>query len=52
MCVLQTSSQRPVYPQTRPPPIPAMQGAKAAPAAAQPTQVCKILLRNIKFSNL
>ncbi|XP_044026460.1 uncharacterized protein si:dkey-81h8.1 isoform X3 [Siniperca chuatsi] len=36
----QAPSQRPVYPQTRPPPVPAVQ---AAPAAAEPSQVAVVV---------
>ncbi|XP_008330005.1 uncharacterized protein LOC103394463 [Cynoglossus semilaevis] len=36
----QTRSQRPVYPQTRPPAVPAVQ---AAPAAAEPSQVAVVV---------
>lgn len=39
VCVLQPSSQRPTYPQTRPPPVPAVQALQAAAAAAEPSQV-------------
>ncbi|KAM7372747.1 hypothetical protein PAMP_007645 [Pampus punctatissimus] len=39
------SSQRPVYPQSRPPPVPAVHAVQAAPAAAEPsaTQVAVVV---------
>ncbi|KAK2921430.1 hypothetical protein Q8A73_000915 [Channa argus] len=37
------SSQRPVYPQSRPPPAPAVQAVHAAPAAAGPSQVTVVV---------
>ncbi|KAI3358469.1 hypothetical protein L3Q82_014706 [Scortum barcoo] len=39
----QTPSQRPVYPQTRPPPVPAVQAVQASPAAAEPSQVAVVV---------
>lgn len=38
-CVPQPSSQRPVYPQTHPPPGPSVQTVPAAPADVEPSQV-------------
>lgn len=46
LCVAQTPSEGPVYPQTRPPPVPAVETAQAVPsarAAAEPTQVTQHL---------
>lgn len=45
VCVLQPSSQRPAYPQTRPPTSPAVQAVHAAPAAAEPSQVSLFVCR-------
>ncbi|XP_030268521.1 uncharacterized protein LOC115579142 isoform X2 [Sparus aurata] len=39
----QVPSQRPVYPQTRPPPVSAVQAVQAAPAAAEPSQVAVVV---------
>lgn len=42
----QATSQRPVYPQTRPPPVPAVQAVQpvhVAPAAAEPSQVAVVV---------
>ncbi|XP_067365456.1 membrane-spanning 4-domains subfamily A member 6B-like isoform X1 [Channa argus] len=38
------SSQRPVYPQSRPPPAPAVQAVHAAPAAAGPSQQVTVVV--------
>ncbi|XP_073319390.1 uncharacterized protein [Pagrus major] len=40
----QAPSQRPVYPQTRPPPVPAVQAVQAAPAAAEPSQQVAVVV--------
>ncbi|XP_036948423.1 uncharacterized protein si:dkey-81h8.1 isoform X3 [Acanthopagrus latus] len=37
-------SQRPVYPQTRPPPVSAVQAVQAAPAAAEPSQQVAVVV--------
>ncbi|XP_051811240.1 uncharacterized protein si:dkey-81h8.1 isoform X2 [Acanthochromis polyacanthus] len=39
----QAPSQRPTYPQTRPPPVPAVQVVHPAPAAAEPSQVAVVV---------
>ncbi|RVE66576.1 hypothetical protein OJAV_G00108610 [Oryzias javanicus] len=38
-----TSSQRPAYPQTRPPPAPAVQVVQASPAEPEPSQVAVVV---------
>ncbi|XP_030268522.1 uncharacterized protein LOC115579142 isoform X3 [Sparus aurata] len=40
----QVPSQRPVYPQTRPPPVSAVQAVQAAPAAAEPSQQVAVVV--------
>ncbi|XP_023150809.1 uncharacterized protein si:dkey-81h8.1 isoform X2 [Amphiprion ocellaris] len=39
----QAPSQRPAYPQTRPPPVPAVQAVHPTPAAAEPSQVAVVV---------
>ncbi|XP_070840796.1 membrane-spanning 4-domains subfamily A member 4A isoform X2 [Chaetodon trifascialis] len=39
----QAPSQRPVYPHSRPPPVPAVQAVQATPAAAEPSQVAVVV---------
>ncbi|XP_028254855.1 uncharacterized protein LOC114431508 isoform X1 [Parambassis ranga] len=41
----QASSHRPVYPPTRPPPVPAAQAVQAAPAAVEPSQVAVVVTK-------
>ncbi|XP_051811242.1 uncharacterized protein si:dkey-81h8.1 isoform X4 [Acanthochromis polyacanthus] len=40
----QAPSQRPTYPQTRPPPVPAVQVVHPAPAAAEPSQQVAVVV--------
>lgn len=40
----QAPSQRPVYPQTRPPPVPAVQVVHAAPATVEPSQQVAVVV--------